>query len=94
MLGTVQVVAVGDAGGDSGRNEISGKRMAPAQCGDPLRTGIAAARRYYNTTVRRFNSLIQSVPTNIIARVGGFREREFFRIEDDADRAPVAVNLS
>ena len=55
---------------------------------------IAAARRYYNTTVRRFNSLIQSVPTNIIARIGGFREREFFRIEDDGDRAPVAVNLS
>jgi LemA protein len=55
---------------------------------------IAAARRYYNTTVRRFNSLIQSVPTNIIARLGGFREREFFRIEDDADRAPVAVGLS
>ncbi|MDX6536194.1 MAG: LemA protein [Gaiellales bacterium] len=55
---------------------------------------IAAARRYYNTTVRRFNSLIQSVPTNIIARTGGFREREFFRIEDDADRAPVAVDLS
>jgi LemA protein len=55
---------------------------------------IAAARRYYNTTVRRFNSLIQSVPTNIIARLGGFREREFFRIEADAERAPVAVNLS
>jgi LemA protein len=55
---------------------------------------IAAARRYYNTTVRRFNSLIQSVPTNIIARLGGFREREFFRIEEDADRAPVAVDLS
>ena len=55
---------------------------------------IAAARRYYNTTVRRFNSLIQSVPTNIIARLGGFREREFFRIEADADRDPVAVSLS
>ena len=55
---------------------------------------IAAARRYYNTTVRRFNSLIQSVPTNIIARLGGFREREFFRIEDDSERTPVAVNLS
>jgi LemA protein len=55
---------------------------------------IAAARRYYNTTVRRYNSLIQSVPTNIIARLGGFREREFFRIEEDADRAPVAVKLS
>jgi LemA protein len=55
---------------------------------------IAAARRYYNTTVRRFNSLIQSVPTNIVARLGSFREREFFRIEDDAERAPVAVSLS
>jgi LemA protein len=55
---------------------------------------IAAARRYYNTTVRRFNSLLQSVPTNIIGRIGGFREREFFRIEDDAERAPVAVSLS
>jgi LemA protein len=55
---------------------------------------IAAARRYYNTTVRRYNSLIQSVPTNVIARLGGFREREFFRIEDDAERAPVAVKLS
>ena len=44
--------------------------------------------------MRRFNSLIQSVPTNIIARLGGFREREFFRIEDDSERTPVAVNLS
>jgi LemA protein len=55
---------------------------------------IAAARRYYNTTVRRYNSLVQSVPTNIIARLGGFREREFFRIEDDAERSPIAVSLS
>jgi LemA protein len=55
---------------------------------------IAAARRYYNTTVRRFNSLIQSVPTNIVARLGSFREREFFRIEADEERAPVAVSLS
>ena len=55
---------------------------------------IAAARRYYNTTVRRFNSLIQSVPTNFVARLGGFREREFFRIEADEERAPVAVSLS
>jgi len=55
---------------------------------------IAAARRYYNTTVRRFNSLIQSVPTNIVARLGSFREREFFRIEADEERAPVSVSLS
>jgi hypothetical protein len=54
---------------------------------------IAAARRYYNTTVRRYNTALQSVPTNVIAGATGFTRREFYRIEDDADREPVAVKL-
>jgi len=54
---------------------------------------IAAARRYYNTTVRRYNTLLQSVPTNVVAGATGFTRREFYRIEDDADREPVAVKL-
>jgi len=54
---------------------------------------IAAARRYYNTTVRRYNTMLQSVPTNVVAGATGFTRREFYRIEDDADREPVAVKL-
>jgi LemA protein len=54
---------------------------------------IAAARRYYNNTVRRYNTALQQVPTNVIAGATGFQRREFYRIEDDADREPVAVKL-
>ncbi len=55
---------------------------------------IAAARRYYNTVVRNRNTAIQSVPTNVVARLGGFAPAAFYRLEDDADREPVAVGLS
>jgi LemA protein len=48
---------------------------------------IAAARRYYNTVVRKLNTAIQSIPTNIVAGIGGFREREFYRLEDEGERA-------
>jgi LemA protein len=54
---------------------------------------IAAARRYYNTVVRKYNTTIQSVPTDLIASRAGFAARQFYRIEDDADRKPVAVTL-
>lgn len=47
---------------------------------------LAAARRYYNTTVYRFNTVQQTVPTVILARLFRFREREFF--EADATTVP------
>jgi LemA protein len=52
---------------------------------------IAAARRYYNSVVRSFNTAIQSFPANLLAGPFGFSARPFYRIEDDADRQPVAV---
>ena len=54
---------------------------------------IAAARRYYNTVVRRFNTATQTFPSNLIAGLGGFRTREYYRLEDDGQRSPVAVSL-
>ena len=33
---------------------------------------LAAARRIYNSNVERYNERIQSVPTNLVARLGGF----------------------
>jgi len=49
---------------------------------------ISAARRYYNATVMRYNSAIQSVPAVIYARSLGFREREFFSADEDARDVP------
>ena len=55
---------------------------------------IAAARRYYNNVVQRYNTSQQTFPTNLMAGALGFRPREFFELDDEGDRAPVAVDLS
>jgi LemA protein len=49
------------------------------------------ARRYYNAVVRDFNVAIAQVPSNLIAGVFGFRPREFFGLEDEAERAVPTV---
>ena len=44
---------------------------------------ISAARRYYNATVMRYNTAIQSLPWVLVARPLGFGEKEFFAAEGD-----------
>jgi LemA protein len=46
---------------------------------------IAAARRYYNATVLRFNNSIQTFPAVLLAGALGFAKREFFAA-DAGDR--------
>jgi LemA protein len=53
---------------------------------------IAYARQFYNDTVYRYNTKIQSVPSNIIANQFSFDEREYFEV-DDAARANVDVDF-
>jgi LemA protein len=55
---------------------------------------VAAARRYYNQTVYQYNSRLQSFPDLLIARLGGFREREFFELDQPADAQPPSVEFS
>lgn len=48
------------------------------------------ARRYYNGSVRDYNTAIQTVPNNIVAGMFGFVAREFFQKEsDDAANVPL-----
>jgi LemA protein len=54
---------------------------------------IQNARRYYNAVVRDFNTRIQSVPDTFIARTFGFKERDFFELEDPAERAVPKVDF-
>jgi LemA protein len=54
---------------------------------------IAYARQFYNDQVMRLNTLIQSFPSSIVARLFGFQERPFFEIEEET-RGPVQVELS
>ncbi len=43
---------------------------------------IQAARRFYNTNVRDFNTKLQVFPTNIFGRMLGFKSREYFEAEE------------
>jgi LemA protein len=47
---------------------------------------IQLARRYYNGSVRVYNTRVQSFPSNIVASYFQFTEREFFEIEVAAER--------
>src|SRR6185312_15958727 len=52
---------------------------------------LAAARRYYNQTVYRFNSVQQTFPSVLVARPFGFHERQFFETDQ---RDPVNVSFA
>jgi len=54
---------------------------------------IQLARRYYNGTVRNLNILIESFPSNLVAGTFGFRQAEFFEIENASDRAVPEVSF-
>ncbi len=54
---------------------------------------IASARRYYNGTVKEFNTKIELFPSNIIANLFGFKQRQFFEIAEEEQREPVAVKF-
>ena len=53
---------------------------------------IGFARQHYNSTVRDFNTSIQTFPSVLIAGMFGFRARDYFQIEE-ADAAVPTVNL-
>jgi LemA protein len=54
---------------------------------------IQNSRRYYNAVVRDLNTKIQSFPTNILAGMFGFQQRQFFEVSTPAERENVAVKF-
>lgn len=54
---------------------------------------IQAARRFYNGEVRDLNIKIQSFPTSIFAGMLGYVKREFFGLDNAAEREPVKVQF-
>ncbi|HPT08135.1 MAG TPA: LemA family protein [bacterium] len=54
---------------------------------------IQAARRFYNSNVKDFNTKVQVFPTNIIANKLGFSDKKFFEIEDVAQKENIEVKF-
>jgi LemA protein len=49
---------------------------------------VAYARQFYNDTVLKYNNKIQTIPSNVIAGMFSFQEREYFEGEEEARSVP------
>lgn len=54
---------------------------------------IQASRRFYNGNVRDYNTKLQTFPTNMFASMFKFVAREFFEVENEAERAAPQVKF-
>ncbi len=54
---------------------------------------IQKSRRYYNGSVREFNNKVVVFPNNFVASIFGFKEEEYFEVED-SERENVKVSFN
>jgi LemA protein len=55
---------------------------------------IAVSRQVYNDTVLTYNNAVQTVPGTFVAGPFGFATREFFDVEDDAQREAPQISFT
>jgi LemA protein len=55
---------------------------------------LQLSRRYYNATVRDFNTKLEIFPNNLIAGMFHFVRRNFFEIENPEERNNVKVSFN
>lgn len=49
---------------------------------------VAISRQIYNDTVLTYNTMCQTIPSNVVAGIAGFETREYFDAPEAADDAP------
>ncbi len=49
---------------------------------------VSVARQIYNDSVLAYNNKVQTMPSNLVASIGGFSTRQFFDAPTQADEAP------
>lgn len=55
---------------------------------------LQLSRRYYNATVRDFNTKTEVFPNNIFAGIFNFKRRDFFQTDSEEERKNVKVSFS
>ena len=53
---------------------------------------LANYRQFYNDTVMRYDRLLETVPTNLIAKMFRFKKEEFFKVEE-AEKAKITIKF-
>lgn len=58
-----------------------------------IETEIAQSRKYYNGTVRQYNTKVETFPSNIIANIFNFMKKPLFEVTDAVERENVKVQF-
>jgi LemA protein len=58
-----------------------------------IENDLQMARRYYNGAVRNLNTMVETVPSNLLARAFGFQARDYFELADAAEQVVPPVSL-
>ncbi len=58
-----------------------------------IENDLGNARRYYNATVRDYNTSIQQFPGVLVANATGFKAREFYELENQSEAQNVEVKF-
>ncbi|HMP76938.1 MAG TPA: LemA family protein [Kiritimatiellia bacterium] len=54
---------------------------------------VSFARQFYNDAVLKFNTACETIPSNIVAGIGGFQKAEHFEVKDEVERAAPKVKF-
>jgi LemA protein len=54
---------------------------------------IQASRRFYNGNVRDLNTALEVFPSNIVAKIFGFKSADFFQVAGEEEKEPVQVKF-
>jgi len=49
---------------------------------------ISAARQFYNDAVLTYNNKVETIPSNIVANISGFKKGEFFQVDEKEKETP------
>nr|WP_315195864.1 LemA family protein [uncultured Flavobacterium sp.] len=58
-----------------------------------IETEIERSKRYYNATVRDYNTAVESFPGNMVANSFGFPKKDFLELEDEKQRETPKVQF-
>jgi LemA protein len=58
-----------------------------------MESDIASARRYYNGVVRRYNTMLQTIPSRFVASSMGLQREPMFEVADEKQRENVKVEF-
>lgn len=80
-----RLIAISEAYPDLKASDVYKQTMNSV---DKYENNVRLARMTYNDTVTMFNSMVKTIPTNIVAKSMGYNQEEYFEASNDKKQVP------